>query len=153
MDRDFPTLNNIVSSIDRNRYSLVVQTGFAKPLLLPDDQGFDFCDDKNFAEEIAAADIILCHAGVGVITAALNVGKKPMIVVRNSHLNEHTNDHQRDFVNHFAEDNLFYEVGSYKDIEYLVQEGLYTLLPSRPFITNLSDLKKDLIKYLDSILT
>lgn len=46
--------------------------------------------------EIAAADLVVTHAGVGSILAVLRTGKHPVVIPRLAALGEHCDDHQLD---------------------------------------------------------
>lgn len=43
---------------------------------------------------MAKADVVVCHAGVGSVLAALEAGKIPVLVPRRSRFGEHVDDHQ-----------------------------------------------------------
>ena len=44
------------------------------------------------------ADVIFCHAGVGIIGDCLNAGKTPVVIPRRSEFNEHVDNHQVEIV-------------------------------------------------------
>jgi UDP-N-acetylglucosamine transferase subunit ALG13 len=48
----------------------------------------------EFDTEIAMADVVICHAGVGTIWTALREGHRPLVVPRLHLHGEHVNDHQ-----------------------------------------------------------
>jgi UDP-N-acetylglucosamine transferase subunit ALG13 len=52
----------------------------------------------EFDTEIANADVIICHAGVGTLWSALREGHRPLVVPRLGSLGEHVNDHQLEIV-------------------------------------------------------
>jgi UDP-N-acetylglucosamine--N-acetylmuramyl-(pentapeptide) pyrophosphoryl-undecaprenol N-acetylglucosamine transferase len=43
---------------------------------------------------IAAAEVVVCHAGAGIISSALTAGRRPIVVPRRAELGEHVDDHQ-----------------------------------------------------------
>jgi UDP-N-acetylglucosamine transferase subunit ALG13 len=51
-------------------------------------------DPAEYAEQMAAADLIVSHAGMGSIITALRIGKPIVIMPRRGHLKETRNDHQ-----------------------------------------------------------
>ncbi len=51
-------------------------------------------DPVAYADRMAAADLIVSHAGMGSIITALHLGKPIVIMPRRGHLNETRNDHQ-----------------------------------------------------------
>ena len=52
----------------------------------------------EFDTEIANADVVICHAGVGTLWSSLREGHKPLVVPRLGSLGEHVNDHQLEIV-------------------------------------------------------
>jgi UDP-N-acetylglucosamine transferase subunit ALG13 len=48
-------------------------------------------------ENIAAADLVISHAGAGSTLLCLEIGKRPIIVTRQHKHNEHVDDHQIPF--------------------------------------------------------
>lgn len=52
----------------------------------------------EFDAEMARADVVICHAGVGTLWSALREGHKPLVVPRLGSLGEHVNDHQLEIV-------------------------------------------------------
>lgn len=51
---------------------------------------------------IQDSDVYVCHAGVGSVLQALDHGKIPVLIVRDSLHNEHVDDHQLDFANEIS---------------------------------------------------
>ncbi|HRI65525.1 MAG TPA: glycosyltransferase [Polyangium sp.] len=54
----------------------------------------DTLSRAEFDAEIAIADVVMCHAGVGTLWTALREGHCPLVVPRLGSLGEHVNDHQ-----------------------------------------------------------
>lgn len=52
----------------------------------------------EFDSEVAASDVVICHAGVGTLWSALREGHRPLVVPRLGTLGEHVNDHQLEIV-------------------------------------------------------
>lgn len=57
-------------------------------------------------EEIAAADIVISHAGTGSILTALSLGIRPIVVPRRAAHGEHVDGHQDDLADHVAAEGL-----------------------------------------------
>jgi len=57
-------------------------------------------------EEIAAADIVISHAGTGSILTALQLGKRPIVVPRRAAHGEHVDGHQDDLAAYVASEGL-----------------------------------------------
>lgn len=56
--------------------------------------------------QIAAADIVISHAGTGSILTALSLGKRPIVVPRRAAHGEHVDGHQDDLAGYVAEAGL-----------------------------------------------
>ena len=56
-----------------------------------------FVPSDEIRRHMAAARAIVCHAGVGSVSEALRVGKRPFVVARRRHLGENVDDHQLAF--------------------------------------------------------
>lgn len=50
--------------------------------------------DEDFQQEIARADVVISHAGVGTFVRCLEAGKAPVLVPRRAAHGEHIDDHQ-----------------------------------------------------------
>lgn len=72
-----------------------------------------FYGKDQFEEKIKAADLIICHSGVGTIMTAINSNKPVIVYPRLSKYKEHVDDHQLDIANAFAKNNyvLCYQDG------------------------------------------
>lgn len=53
-------------------------------------------DQSAFAATLAAARVVVAHAGMGTILTALDLGKPLILMPRRVALGEHRNDHQQD---------------------------------------------------------
>jgi UDP-N-acetylglucosamine transferase subunit ALG13 len=49
---------------------------------------------EEFDEQVRLADVVVCHAGVGTLMRAWELGKYPVVVPRRRHRGEHVDDHQ-----------------------------------------------------------
>jgi UDP-N-acetylglucosamine transferase subunit ALG13 len=58
----------------------------------------------EFEDEMARADVVICHAGVGTLADALRTGHRPIVVPRRAALGEIVNDHQLEIVAALAAD-------------------------------------------------
>jgi len=59
---------------------------------------------------IAASRYVICHAGSGLIAAALRAGRKPLVLARRTALGEHVDDHQSQLLERLAAANLIVPV-------------------------------------------
>lgn len=60
-----------------------------------------FLDHDEFAEKMAAADIVIAHGGTGAIVGALKQGKKVIAMARLARFDEHVDDHQEQVLRAF----------------------------------------------------
>jgi UDP-N-acetylglucosamine transferase subunit ALG13 len=54
----------------------------------------EFLDFHELADQMRAARVVVCHAGVGSIMLARQCGRRPIVVPRRLHLGEAVDDHQ-----------------------------------------------------------
>lgn len=93
-----------------------------------------FLGQETFNEKIEKCDILLTHAGTGVIVKALKYNKRIIAVPRLSKYNEHVDDHQLELIKQFSENNLIcscIEVEDLKSIIETIHERLF-----QPFVSN-----------------
>ena len=77
----------------------------------------DFLTQDEFNKKIDECDILITHAGTGVIVNALKKEKKVIAVPRLAKYGEHVDDHQIQLINEFKELNFIepaYEVSDIK---------------------------------------
>jgi UDP-N-acetylglucosamine transferase subunit ALG13 len=64
-----------------------------------------------FEAEMAAADVVICHAGVGTLWSAIHEGHRPLVVARRAALGEIVNDHQLEIVDALASEGRIEAIG------------------------------------------
>lgn len=79
----------------------------------------DFMTQEEFNEYLDKANIIITHAGTGVIVNAIKKEKKVIGVPRLAKYEEHVDDHQIQLIKEFTEMNL---ISSVTDIKRLEEE-------------------------------
>lgn len=79
----------------------------------------EFMTQEEFNNYLDKADIIITHAGTGVIVNAIKKGKKVLGVPRLAKYGEHVDDHQIQLIKEFAEMNF---ISSVYDIEKIEDE-------------------------------
>lgn len=149
---NFPTLISMVEYLSQHSCDLVVQTGHSEiRQSLGDIQLLEFCSHSEFEKQISLADIVICHAGIGTISEVLKFKKMPIVVARDSRKHEHINDHQKEFVEFYINDNIFIEAKTPSDIENIIKSKSFLHIPSRNYITDLSNLRNDILQYIRSL--
>jgi UDP-N-acetylglucosamine--N-acetylmuramyl-(pentapeptide) pyrophosphoryl-undecaprenol N-acetylglucosamine transferase len=58
---------------------------------------------KEVRDALESAEYVICHAGSGIISAALRSGHKPMVLARRRPFAEHVDDHQEQIVRKLSE--------------------------------------------------
>lgn len=66
-------------------------------------EAVQFLGPSEFRDRIRSARLIVAHAGIGSIIAALEVGTPIIVMPKRAHLGEHRNDHQVATVKRFGQ--------------------------------------------------
>ena len=95
--------------------------------------------ERALTAAMAAADVVIAHAGVGTALAAFEVGKCPLLVPRRFSLGEHVDDHQIQVAGELAERGLSVSVEadelSYEDLLAASSGRIAMLEAPPPFLT------------------
>lgn len=84
----------------------------------PHNYGYvDFMTQDEFNKNIDSADIIITHAGTGVIVNAVKKGKKVIGVPRLVEYGEHVDNHQIQLINEFDELNFIEPVYNINELD------------------------------------
>lgn len=156
MDRNFYTLEKVLRS-SPSGWSNHVQLGYhslSKQKFSQSTKFYGFLDHDEYLSQLRMADILIGHAGVGFISDALSVNKKPFIFPRRKSLNEHINDHQYDFLKRYRNDGIFHSFSSpdsMKDIYSQISDHS-SEKPTRKYITDLAPLVRKLHSDITKIL-
>jgi UDP-N-acetylglucosamine transferase subunit ALG13 len=73
---------------------LFAQTGGAS-IERPGFEKADWLPRAEVEARVASAEVVVCHAGAGIIAAALRAGRRPIVLPRDPARGEHIDDHQR----------------------------------------------------------
>lgn len=131
---------------------LFIQAGPNKSILLKyikNAEIVEFCENKIFEENIKKADIVLCHAGVGVINLSISQKKYPAVFARSKALNEHVDNHQLDYVNYYKEKKSFSYIRNSNDLKNYIYKKEYLNNPAG-LLNLLKNLRIDLRSYLNN---
>ncbi len=80
---------------------VLVQHGHT-PFAAPGCTAEPFLPMAGFEAAVAAADLVILHAGAGSVIHAIAAGKRPVVMPRRQHLGEHIDDHQLEFARALA---------------------------------------------------
>lgn len=82
----------------------------------------EFITQEEFNDYLNKADIIITHAGTGVIVNAIKKEKKVIGVPRLSKYGEHVDDHQIQLIKEFTDMNFISAVYNTKELETKLEE-------------------------------
>jgi UDP-N-acetylglucosamine transferase subunit ALG13 len=74
----------------------------------------------DFDAEMARADAVVCHAGVGTLWSAIRAGHRPLVVPRRAGLGEIVNDHQLEIVEALAHEGRIVRVEGATELAWLL---------------------------------
>jgi UDP-N-acetylglucosamine transferase subunit ALG13 len=92
------TFDRLLKAVDGsvNGEPMLVQRGVS--LIAPEGASVvDFMNFEDFIDALRRARVIVMHAGVGSVLAAISVGKRPVVVPRLRRFGEAVDDHQLPF--------------------------------------------------------
>jgi UDP-N-acetylglucosamine--N-acetylmuramyl-(pentapeptide) pyrophosphoryl-undecaprenol N-acetylglucosamine transferase len=69
-------------------------------------RGISSLSPSDLAESLAAADVVVAHAGVGTALTALSAGRLPVLIPRLRNYGEHVDDHQQQVASDLAQRGL-----------------------------------------------
>lgn len=108
----------------------------------------EFIIQEVFNDYLNKADIIITHAGTGVIVNAIKKGKKVIGVPRLAKYGEHVDDHQIQLINEFKEMNFIepvYKMNKLKDAIETVKEKRYNT-----YVSNTDKIIDDIEVFINS---
>lgn len=97
----FPRLIDALAALPGGQLS--VQYG-ATPPPAHAAEAVAFLSFEQVVERMEAADVVVCHAGVGSILCALRAGHTPVVVPRSRRLSETVDDHQMELARALADE-------------------------------------------------
>ncbi|MDC1211761.1 hypothetical protein N8Z67_01715 [Amylibacter sp.] len=153
MDLEFKSLVEVCHNLSVENH-LIVQAGHSFQLcqkaIGASHTIIKFMSKEQFSSFIQDADIIIAHAGVGVLTDCLHSNKKPVLLARLKSFGEHTNNHQLDFLEKYKHDGLFHILGNISEIKKMVEIAMIDFVPKRKYITDITYIIEDIRSYLDA---
>jgi UDP-N-acetylglucosamine transferase subunit ALG13 len=114
---EFPRAIELVRSMIVEADSISWQVGCTKCLNLPGST-YSKLNRDEFLQFIETADVVVCHAGVGILIDCFKAGKKPVVIPRRGKFREHVDDHQVEIMNFLISRNLVsnLEINQSRDI-------------------------------------
>lgn len=82
-----------------------------------------FMTQEDFSKNISAADMVITHAGTGVIVNSVKQGKKIVAIPRLSKYGEHVDDHQIQLIKEFEELNFIEPCYDIEDLEQVIKKA------------------------------
>jgi UDP-N-acetylglucosamine--N-acetylmuramyl-(pentapeptide) pyrophosphoryl-undecaprenol N-acetylglucosamine transferase len=81
---------------------VVAQTG-AADWRAPGVETIPWLPRAELERRVAAAQVVVCHGGAGIVSSALAAGRRPLVLPREAARGEHFDDHQRELVAKLAD--------------------------------------------------
>lgn len=106
----------------------------------------DYLNRDEFSEYINKSNIVITHAGTGVIIGAVKKGKKVVAVPRMEKYGEHVDDHQQQLIDQFTEMNLICGCKELDNLECALKEVKHSVYHS--YDSNTHRIIESLDKYL-----
>lgn len=107
---------------------------------------------KSFDEHVRIADLIISHAGMGVIMDCIKYNKKLILVPRNPSLGEHIDGHQYEICEYFENNNK--DINIVYDLDNLYDSIIDVMDSSPPIFEdskkNLWELRRNISAYLSN---
>lgn len=96
----------------------------------------EFLEPALFRQAFESAELIVSHAGIGTLIAALELGKPIVVMPRRAGLREHRNDHQLATAEHFCRRHRVPVATSEEELSGAIDETLriatHEIRPFRP---------------------
>ncbi|MBR2240743.1 MAG: beta(1,3)galactosyltransferase EpsH [Clostridia bacterium] len=108
----------------------------------------DYMSQDEFSNKIEQADLIITHAGTGVIVNSLKKLKKVIAVPRLAKYGEHVDDHQIQLIDEFTELNFIepvYEIEELGDAIKTARKKEYNT-----YVSNTENVIQEIIKFIDN---
>lgn len=105
-----------------DRPRLVVQFGSSRPPGLPGT--VQFLDHSGLIAAMAAATLVVTHAGPATLTEARRAGHLPIVVARDPRHGEHVDDHQLLFARRLARAGMIKQCGDSAELAAAIEAGL-----------------------------
>ena len=107
----------------------------------------DFTTREEFNENLDKCNLLITHAGTGVIVNALKKGKKVIAIPRLKKYGEHVDDHQIQLVDQFKNLNLIEP--AYDTADLLSALGNVFMKKYDRYISNTNTIIKNIEKYIE----
>lgn len=108
-----------------------------------------FLDADAFSSELSKADMLITHAGTGVILRAVKNGKKIVVVPRQKKFGEHVDDHQAQIAQMFAELGYVICCNECDELKERLREA--RALTFQPYKSNTGKYLDEIDSYLQSL--
>lgn len=142
----FNRLLSEIDKLDMEKYKVFAQIGYSdyKP---QNYEYVDFMPREKFNEELKSSDLVVTHAGTGVIITSLTNNKKVLAVTRLRKYKEHVDDHQTEILDVFKKKKY---INGLIEIDNLDEEITKTISTEyEKFQSNTDNFIKNLIFLID----
>ncbi|WP_186381025.1 MULTISPECIES: PssE/Cps14G family polysaccharide biosynthesis glycosyltransferase [Paenibacillus] len=108
-----------------------------------------FFNQEEMNDHIAKSEFVLSHAGVGVITSALQMNKKVIVMPRRKDQGEHVDNHQLEIAKVFQDKGYISVAQNENELSALVSN--LDQLDFKPYVKSNSQLLSSIKGYINSL--
>ncbi|MDR6724018.1 UDP-N-acetylglucosamine transferase subunit ALG13 [Paenibacillus amylolyticus] len=108
-----------------------------------------FFNQEEMNEHIAKSEFVLSHAGVGVITSALQMNKKVIVMPRRKDQGEHVDNHQLEIAKVFQDKGYISVAQNEDELSALISN--LDQLDFKPYVKSNSQLLSSIKGYINSL--
>ncbi|MCM3174500.1 PssE/Cps14G family polysaccharide biosynthesis glycosyltransferase [Paenibacillus sp. MER 99-2] len=108
-----------------------------------------FFNQEEMNEHIAKSKFVLSHAGVGVITSALQMNKKVIVMPRRKDQGEHVDNHQLEIAKVFQDKGYIWVAQNEDELSALISN--LDQLDFKPYVKSNSQLLSSIKGYINSL--
>ena len=107
----------------------------------------DFMSQNEFDKKIEEADLIITHAGTGVIVNSVKKGKKVIGVPRLSKYGEHVDDHQIQLIDEFSKLNFIESCNDVDSLDKAIEN--FKVKKYDKYVSNTEKIIKNIEKFIE----
>lgn len=110
---------------------------------------FDFVNDEEMDLLVEKCDLLITHAGVGMLLKGMSYNKKIIAVPRLKKYHEHLNNHQLEITNDFVQRGAILSVTDIKDLEKTIKQSK-KFIPT-PLALNTKEITDTIEEFIEKI--
>lgn len=148
-DKRFDRLMDaVLASSFIDKYDVYMQLGYTVGDFGDKVHYQQYYTEDELLQQIEMADIIITHAGVGSIVAALKLNKPTIVVPRLGKYKEQNNDHQVQIMNRYKDQGYIIALEDLSKLDEAVDNARYFV--PKPYQANKQDIIKEISNFIDN---